>query len=95
MANSPLPDAEVTKVPTPTPPKPEADAWTKLAKSKDYAEIHAYLEQRKEAYRRFLPNGTPVENAKDDDIASHYKMAACVIKEIEAFQGAIALRTMK
>lgn len=94
-AQSPLPDAEVTKVPEVKPPQEEADAWTKLGKSKNYKDIDKYIEARKEAYRRFLPNGTPIEQATDTEIASHYRTASAVIREFEAFQGAIALRTQK
>ena len=93
MANSPLPDADVLKTPQASPPEKEANAWEKLGKSKNFKDINDYLEQRKKFYRDFLPDGTPIENATDAQIAAHYRSAAIVLKEIEAFQGAVALNT--
>jgi hypothetical protein len=76
---------------TPKVPEVKETDWEKVANSDKFTEVMTYLEGRKEYYRRFLPDGRPVEEATPEERVAHWNLAVCVIKEIEGFQANLIL----
>lgn len=82
--NSPISDPEPYKVPE--PPKQverQKSDYEKLHGDVKYPQIRERLEQRKEFYRRYLPDGENPEKLSDVDAARAWKNALVLIKEIE------------
>lgn len=76
----------VTEIETPKVPEVTKSDWEQIANSGQYPEFNQYLESRKEYYRRFLPDGRPVETVSPEERVAGWDKACCVIKEIEGIQ---------
>jgi hypothetical protein len=71
-------------------PKPEVDALEAElvqlgANSKKYKEICAYVDSRKEFYRRWLPGGEDLSKLSASDRGNMWLVANNVIAELDAF----------
>lgn len=91
--NSPISDPQPYSVPkTDSKPQPiPDDDWSKLSKDKKYPLIKKYLEDKKEFYRKYMPDGTAIQNIPDEHLAIWWKAAATIIAEIEAIEAQIFL----
>lgn len=80
------------KVPEDIKPEkiPRSD-WEKMARTSKYKAVHQFIEARKEYYRHYLPDGTKISEATDEQAASWWKCAAEIISEYENFQQKISL----
>ena len=91
--------AKNTVISDPTPflppnatPKPEAvksSDWARLGRSRQYKEVNAYWEARKEYWRHFLPDGQSFTTlyVSDPDAATRFAVIASnVIKELDDCQ---------
>lgn len=90
--NSPIDDAAPHQVPETKIEKKKASDFARLGRSRDYKEVNAYLEGRKEFYRRFLPGNVPTEevaNLSNEQLGLWWKAASTIITEIEMLQGII------
>lgn len=87
-ANSPISDADPfsTVVNTPKPAKPKPTDLERLANSDEYPAVMAYLEGRKDFYRKYMPDGEMLPKLSDDEAGRWWKCAATIINEVEAFQ---------
>lgn len=93
--NSIISDATPPSFDIPQPPEITETDWQKVANSKKYPEIMEYMNTRKEYYRRYLPDGRPVENVSSEERQAHWNTATIVIKEIEALQSQLILNKKK
>lgn len=59
--------------------------FASLGTSQRYPEIVAYLRERQEFYRKYLPDGTAIINIPDEQAGQWWKCAATLIAELDAF----------
>jgi hypothetical protein len=89
-ANSPTPDTESQPY---NPPRAAADPvedsqedqFVAMGTDNRWPEIVAYLRERQEVYRKYLPDGTAIATLSDREAGAWWKCAATVIAELDAF----------
>lgn len=82
---------DFSSVEPPVTPKIKESDWQKIANSKAYPEFSTYLEGRKDYYRKYLPDGRPVENLSTEERIAYWNVATILIREIEGIQAALLL----
>ncbi len=88
--SSPVPDAgSPFDLPAPEPlaaqDTKDQDQFASLGLSKQYPEVVAYLRERQEFYRNYMPDGEAIMNLPDSVAGTWWKCAATIIAEIESF----------
>ena len=77
------------------PPKKESEKkepdndFEKLANSENYPQIMDYLANRIAFHQRFLPDGTPIENSRQDEQIKAWNVACEVIAEFKMLHDTI------
>lgn len=64
-----------------------------LGSGQRYSEIVAYLRERQEFYRKYLPDGQPIAKLSDSELGAWWKCAATIIQEFEAFINIVDIST--
>ena len=85
--NSPMDDpipfqAPEIKAP-PKPPRRKKSDWEKLVEHKKFPEISAWIETRKEYFRHFLPDGTPIVRLSKQERMDWWASASQISAEYE------------
>lgn len=83
--NSPIDDSTPFQEPDfEQPEQVPANDFAKFGKNKKrYSELTQYLEGRKQQYREYLPDGTPVAKLSDTELGMWWKCAATMIREFD------------
>ena len=83
--NSPTPDSDpFTQVVTqPKPEKPAPSDIQKIANSENYPQFKAYIDQKKEFYRNYMPGGESITKFDDEEAGRWWKCAATIIAELD------------
>lgn len=71
----------------------EENEFASLGSNKRYPEVIAYLKERQNHYRKYLPDGTPVVKVPDDRLAEWWKCATTIIAELDAFINIVEVST--
>lgn len=90
--NSPMGNTSPVNVPeTPKPEEREESDFSKLGNHDKFPQVNEYIEQRKEFYRRSLPD----KNASKLKRIEEWDKAVAIIGELEMLQRTIYNQTVK
>lgn len=94
--NSPIDDA-ITEdiIEEPKKKRRKRSDWEKLAKSKAYPNVDAWIEAQIVRNQHFLPGGDDISSLSGEDLLVHVKAADMTIKVLREFQGKILAETVK
>jgi hypothetical protein len=59
----------------------EEKKMAKYSKTAEFKRIQNHFQERIEFYQKYLPNGTPVAVASDQDVLTHWRTANILIDE--------------
>lgn len=96
-SNSPLPEAGMSLPSQDTPKQTQqpvvpltVEQLAKVAKHKNFSEIHRRFEEKRDWYTKNLPDGTPVSAATAKQRAEAWNTAVVVISELDEMEAIIA-----
>lgn len=73
--------------------KRNENEFASLGTHPKYPEIVAYLRDRQEYYRKYMPDGTALVGLSNEEAGAWWKCAATIIAEYEAFMNIVETTT--